>query len=297
MSSYHEYTLRRRLLPIAHFRDEWPANIIPRIIGKDVKPWSKLATPHKLISDIRDEDTGKLIGIIARPENYSDIYGKDFYYGILIQRGEDGSLSIPAGWTTDFEQEINFNRKEGGEIDDGPRRLVCLSFNIYHPDIEKRVESHLQQQRIAIQQTAWFLLWNLGKRLLNPEKKEELAQLGNLYNLSFNIDGKDVFLDQNVLPGVIRAWGGSFYELKTADGEIIGRIRRKAGPFGISALRIADEYAIEINRKYEGNKPLLYLLIALADFTHMERHIRDNCYYKGKDPSKLPNISDLFRYD
>jgi len=299
MASYHEYTLRRRRIRWAHW-DDFKTNKLPRIIKREVVPWSELAGPHDFVSDVRDEDDGRIVGLVARPKNYSDIYGNDLYYASLIEEDKDkDEIFVASEWTSDFEREIQVNRDSQGNANTGPNRLMCLSFNIYNEKEGERIERKLQQQRLGIQQTAWFLLFNLAKRALRKpeEEKEAIAQLGSLYNIDFELDGKNLVLDEGLIPGRFRSWLDRYYEIKTEDGEVVAKIRRKAGPIGISATRIVDEYAVEINRRYDNSKPLFYLAVAIADYMHMEDKIRDNCFYEGKDPRTVPKLSEIFRYD
>jgi len=294
--SFHIYILRRRRLRKLH----WD-RIAHRNIPFEVTPWNELATQHEFISDVRDEDDGKIVGIIARPDVYTTEFGSDLYYGCLLERhpGERDDLFVAAEWTVDFDQETTHNTDPEGNINTDPDRLLALAFNLYKPEEKERIERKLQQQRFGIQQSFWFLLPNLIKRALKkPEDpKDELAQLGNYYSLDFRLDGKNLVLDENVVPGRMKSWGSRYYELKTSDGDIVAKIHRKAGPLGLSTTHIVDEYAIEIDNRYEHNKPLLYLAIALADYMHMEDRIRNNCFYEGKDKSRLPDLSKLFRYD
>ena len=292
---YHTYTLRRRRIRWIH-----PDRIFHRNFPFEVYPWNELSTKHEFISDVRDDETGKLIGIVARPDIYSSQYGNDLYYGCLLERNQgNGDIFVSAEWTSDFEQETTLNKDKDGNLKTGPNRLICLSFNIYNPNEMERIERKLQQQRLALQQTPWFLAFNLIKRSLRKpeEDKGEIAQLGSYYNLDFKLDGKDIVLDENVLPGRIRSFGSRFYELKTTNGETVARFYRKAGFLGLSAFHIVDEYRIEIDKKYENNKPLLYLCIAIGDYLHMEDRIRRNCFYEGKKPENIPSLSRIFRYD
>lgn len=293
--SFRKYTLRRRRLPELHW-DYLAHNVLPF----EVQPWSGLATKHKLISDLKD-DEGNLIGIVARPKAYSRDYSNDLYYGCLLERhpGKPDDLFVASEWTSDFDQETTNNTDAEGNINTDPNRLICLAFNLYRPEEKERVERKLQQQRLGVQQTVWFLPINLIKWLMKkPEDpKQGVAQAGSYYSLDFKLEGKDLVLDENVMPGKIKSFLSRYYELKTTDGDVVAKIYRRPGFFGLSATHIVDEYGMDIDKKYENNKTLLYLVIALADYLHMENKIRRNCFYEGKESEGLPNLSKLFRYD
>lgn len=293
---FHEYTLKVR-----KFRSLHPDRIAHRSLPFEVFPWTQLTTPHEFLSDVRDQDTGDTVGIIVRPDNYSDRFGKDLYYGSLLERkpGEDDDLFVAAEWCTDFEQEVTNNTDAEGNTNTDTRRLMCLAFNLYNPSEKERVERNLHQQRLGIQQRPWFLPFKLLKYALrrSDEPREELGQLGSYYNLDFKLDGENLVLDENVIPGRAKSWGSKYYELKTSSGDTVARIHRKPGILGLSALHITNEYSIEIDRKHDDNKSLLYLCVALADYLHMEDRIRENCFYEGKDTGNLPGLSMLFRYD
>ncbi|MEM5793466.1 MAG: hypothetical protein QXY45_03905 [Candidatus Aenigmatarchaeota archaeon] len=289
--AYHTYTYRRRKIRWIH-----PDRIAHRNLPFEVSPWNELVTKHEFLADVRDDRTGQIMGIVARPDIYDEQY-PDVYYSCLIERpsNEEGEIFIPAEWASDIDQEIFINKNPDGEVNTTPRRLICLSFNLYDPNEDERVERKLQQQRLGIQQTPWFLLFNLIRRTFRKGSKVE-TQMGSYYNIDFEIDGKNLVLDENVIPGRFKSWGSRFYELKTSDGEVVARIYRQPGLFGLSALHIVDEYRIEIDERYDGNKPLLYLLVALTDYLYMENRIRKRCPYK-EGVTDIPSLSKLFRYD